>query len=813
MQLNLCTIIAVFCVTVVTTNAQTIIIGAGGSVGVASSGNGNFESKTGAVPAANTSWPTSEMPNWHNLSGAETQTCGSNQGIAGSPEANSYGAYLFPSFVVGNDTGYTIQAAGETFDVSLYLSKFGAAGNYDGDEAAVVTLFASTTGVTDNTVLADTTTLGSTTFPVTGSWISNSATAFYTSTLADVGKTVYLGLTLANPTGSSVFPRIDVVKLVVNSSVVTNPPPVTTNSVSGTNGWQAFVNQYHLSGDKSADADGDGQPDYIEFLHGGNPTNAASLAASPFLIYSNGVAYYHTVETSSTNPGVPFTPENVTSLTAGAWTNVWDAQTNYPAALAGYNEVVRQRNVGTNVQRFFRVRPLNSVNRPNILLILADDLGYADVSFNVHGIPDIPTPNLDKLAKSGTIFTSAYVVHPFCGPSRMGLFSGRYPHEFGGPFNLPDWSTGDFQNQGITTNETLISTVLHNAGYFTGAMGKWHMGRLAEHHPNNRGFDEFWGFLGGGHNYFGPYSGTSEYGSPPEHNGTNITTLTASDYMTDVLSTQGMNFLNSAMTKTNPFFLYMAYNAPHMPNQAKQSDLDMFPNLTGNRKTKAAMVNALDRGVSNLVATLKANGQYDNTLIVFLSDNGGISADGSLNLPLQGNKGDVWEGGFRVPMFMHLPNVIPSGQTFDHPISAIDFYPTFAHLAGATIPPGKVIEGKDVWNDLILTRDARPGQPIYAVRYNVGYSTTGGTQVGIRQDQWKAMKTLGQNWKLYNITNDISETTDLSASYPMILSNLVAAGGIWATNHVTPLWYDDAQAGTDWTNRAMPHYDAIFSLP
>lgn len=980
--------------------AQTTIIGAGGSIGVPSSGNGNFEAKTGAIPAANTTWPISEMPNWHNLSGAESQTCGANQGFAGSPEVNSYGAYLFPSFVIGNDVGYTITNAGQTFDVSLALNKFGSPGNYSGDEAVVVRLFTSTTGVTDSTVVADTTVLATAAFTVDVAWTPlKSTNAFYTTTAGDIGKTVYLGLTLSNPTTPDVFPRVDVVKLVVSAGA-TNPPagpiiiggsigngdfedgepaasgavsyentihwfnasgaetlnftqddqtggssqpnsragmpfqnrkqvndsghlvasagetfnlsydfgrggtgwdndeslrtflftataPVdgnltvgnmtefasvvypipstpqwttfttngfyittagdvgktfyfgmemnnpagadvfpridviqwtvaggTTNAPSGPNAWQEFVNRYGLSGDKTADQDGDGQLDYQEFIHGGNPTNATDLATRPYLTYSNGVAIYHTVETGNTNPGVPFTAEWTANLASGQWTNTWDSQTNAPAAISGYNDVVRKIAGGTNQSIYCRVRPLNSVKRPNILVVLADDLGYADVSFNVQGTPDIPTPNIDKLAKAGTIFTSAYVVHPFCGPSRMGLFTGRYPHAYGAPFNLPDWSTGDYQNQGMPTSETTISTVLKNSGYFTGIVGKWHLGREPQHHPNNRGFDEFWGFLGGGHNYFGPYSGTSEYGGPPEYNGTNVTTLTANDYMTDVLSTQGINFLNKAMTKTNPFFLFVSYNAPHMPNQAKQSDLDLFPNLTGNRKIKAAMINAIDRGVSNIVATLKANGQFANTLIVFLSDNGGITADGSLNTPLQGNKGDVWDGGFRVPMFMHLPNVIPAGQTYDHPVTALDFYPTFTHLAGTQIPPGKVIDGKDIWNDVVHTRNARPGGQIYTVRYNIGSGANGVSNVGIRQDQWKAVRWFGANWKLFNITNDIGETTDLSATYPAVLSSLVLNAKNWATNtHITPIWFDNNQAGLDWISKGMPHYDTTFSLP
>ena len=171
--------------------------------------------------------------------------------------------------------------------------------------------------------------------------------------------------------------------------------------------------------------------------------------------------------------------------------------------------------------------------RPNIVVVLCDDLGYADVGFN--GSKEIMTPQLDRLAHGGTVFTSAYVTHPFCGPSRMGLMAGRYPHAFGAPFNLPNSGHGidQYNRQGIPVEERLISTVMHEAGYYTGAVGEWHMGIDDQFHPNQRGFDEFYGFLGGGHEYFpGKYTPIyerqvkaknahfNEYIVPLQHNAT-----------------------------------------------------------------------------------------------------------------------------------------------------------------------------------------------------------------------------------------------------------------------------------------------------
>ena len=200
-----------------------------------------------------------------------------------------------------------------------------------------------------------------------------------------------------------------------------------------------------------------------------------------------------------------------------------------------------------------------SAERPNIVLILCDDLGYADVGFN--GSTDITTPALDQLAKDGTIFTSAYVAHPFCGPSRMGLMSGRYPHKIGTPYNLPPTGKGigEYKRQGIPTSETLVSTTLQKAGYFTGAIGKWHMGFDPQYHPNARGFDDFYGFLGGGHMYFperyGPiYERQSkkgitefnEYIVPLEQNGKQVK---ETEYMTDALSREAVRFCERGCTE------------------------------------------------------------------------------------------------------------------------------------------------------------------------------------------------------------------------------------------------------------------------
>ncbi|QBG45938.1 sulfatase [Verrucomicrobia bacterium S94] len=596
--------------------------------------------------------------------------------------------------------------------------------------------------------------------------------------------------------------------------------------------WAVYVERYGLNGYYLTDTDGDGVSDRMEFAHGGNPTNPVDAGQFPAFSVSNAAADFISMEVAGTNSGICYTAEWTDNLITGEWRQAWAMTNSTPSAVSNYNEVVYRKDEGPEDQVFFRNRIFPPVSRPNILLILADDLGYADVGFNhpysgpnknnaYNGTAQVSTPELDRLAGAGAVFTSAYVVHPFCGPSRMGLFSGRYPHDFGGPFNLPDDNSGYYSDQGISTNEVLLSSMLQEAGYYTGLMGKWHLGQDSEYHPNNRGFDEFYGFLGGGIVYWGPYqAGGWDYLRYPQYNGVADTSLGSDDHITDVLTGKGIDFIEQAAATEDPFFLVMSYNAPHSimvdgrndRDQAKAEDLAVFADVPDRyRRNLLGLIRGMDRCVGQLVQTLKNTGQYDNTLIVFLSDNGGrfdqVGGWGD-NGVLRGRKGDVTEGGFRVPMFMHWPNMIPAGVTYDFPVTALDFYPTFARLAETEVPAGQEVAGKDLWNALMVAEDARPGEPIYTVTY----STTAAS-VGIRQDQWKALKLGNNNWVLYDVVNDISETIDISEANTVILSNLVSEGESWSSSHVQPLWWNNPSQETDWKNNGMPHYETVFTLP
>ncbi|TKB43674.1 sulfatase-like hydrolase/transferase [Thalassotalea mangrovi] len=456
----------------------------------------------------------------------------------------------------------------------------------------------------------------------------------------------------------------------------------------------------------------------------------------------------------------------------------------------------------------------SDVARPNILLILTDDQGYADVGFN-NQQTDVVTPNLDALANNGLVFNSAYVAHPFCGPSRAALMTGRYPHKIGSQFNLPVGGS----STGIDVNETFISKTLQQAGYFTGAIGKWHLGELEPYHPNNRGFDEFYGFLGGGHDYFpSQYRPKYEhlkkqgitrmydYITPLQHNGKEVR---ESEYITDALSREAIRFINTAAdNKQQPFFLYLAYNAPHVPLEATEEDLARFAHIKDKkRRTYAAMVYAVDRGIENITKALKDSGQFDNTLIVFLSDNGGNTSKGGVNTPLREGKGSAHEGGHRVPMMVHWPDGLARSGNYAYPVSALDLYPTFANLAGAELNPGKILDGVDIWPHLMANTSARAGQSLFMMRHR-----TAAHDVSVRRDQWKAVRTKKTGkWQLFDIENDMSEKHDLSAKHPRILEDMIRDIAHWSWSNVPPRWFHIHEEGDLWRQHDMPRFSETFT--
>ncbi|MDO6801978.1 sulfatase-like hydrolase/transferase [Wenyingzhuangia sp. 1_MG-2023] len=452
--------------------------------------------------------------------------------------------------------------------------------------------------------------------------------------------------------------------------------------------------------------------------------------------------------------------------------------------------------------------------RPNILVILCDDLGYSDVGFN--GSKDIKTPNLDKLAHAGVIMSSGYVAHPFCGPSRTSIMTGKYSHVMGAQFNIP--SNSEHTGYGIPLDNKFISKELQEAGYYTGAFGKWHLGADAPYHPNKRGFDEFFGFLGGGHRYFPDqyrpvYEFQKENGNknihdylkPLEHNGKEVK---ETEYITDAFTREAITFVEKSVKREQPFFMYLAYNAPHVPLEAKKEDFKVFPEIKDDkRRTYAAMVYAVDRGVGALVETLKKEHQFENTLIVFLSDNGGKLGQGANNYPLKEGKGSAYEGGFRVPMFFHWPAKIKGNQVFEHPVSSIDFYPTFAALAKVKPSKRRELAGKEVLKPIMEGRNPHLNDMLYVLRHRTGLS-----DVGARYNNWKILRTSNTPWKLFYIKKDISETKDRSSEFPEILKSMVEKAEKWSKTNEEPKWFHSKEEGQLWHNMNMPRFDETFSI-
>ncbi|TWU51622.1 sulfatase-like hydrolase/transferase [Rubripirellula reticaptiva] len=479
-----------------------------------------------------------------------------------------------------------------------------------------------------------------------------------------------------------------------------------------------------------------------------------------------------------------------------------------------------------------------TTDKPNIVLIFCDDLGYADVGFNadLFGVKtDVVTPNIDALARGGTICKQAYVTHPFCGPSRMGLLSGRMQHCFGGQKNLPDVAKHleDYNSKGIPESETMISTVLQDAGYATSCVGKWHLGSSKPFHPNTRGFDQFFGFVGGGHQYFPSVTDNVEpkindYQYFLERNGKDYLSPEGA-YLTDMFSDEAVRIVSTNADAKKPFFLYLAYNAPHSPLQAKTEDLKFLypehqPKNPGNgvdyrdyetRQNYVAMMYAVDRGVGQIVSALedpngdsdKTDSIMDNTLIVFLSDNGGKIAQGASNAPLQDDKGSTHEGGIRVPMFMHWPAKVPAASVFDYPVLALDLYPTLAQLAGATVPSDKILDGKDIWQNFLAGKDSHENETMYWLRHHGG-----GNEVSLRRGNLKAYRKNFAVWKVFDMSTDIGELDNVASSHKAVLSSMIDDGLEWSKTHRDPQWHDTENGLNSWIENKMPRYDETFKM-
>ena len=395
----------------------------------------------------------------------------------------------------------------------------------------------------------------------------------------------------------------------------------------------------------------------------------------------------------------------------------------------------------------------------NLLIFYADDLGWGELG--CQGNKEIPTPNIDSIAKNGIRFTNGYVAATYGSPSRAGLMTGRYPTRFGHEFNSVANATG------LRLDQTTLATRLKNMGYATAAVGKWHLGAGPEYRPTKRGFDEFFGTLANTP-FFHP---TNFVDSRVSNDVQKVTD--DSFYTTDAYCERSLDWLEN--NKSKPWFLYLPFNAQHAPLQAPKKYLDRFPKVTDEkRQLFSAMMSAMDDAIGRVLGKVREMGQEENTLIFFISDNGGpTDSTTSKNGPLRGFKMTTFEGGPRIPFLAQWKGKIPAGKVYDYPVMNLDVMPTIITASGGKVDPSWKLDGVDLMPYITGANPARPHQTLYW-RY--------GPQWAIRHGDMKLVVSKGGSGKpeLYNLATDIGESRDLAAAQPAKAKELQAMWDKWS---------------------------------
>jgi arylsulfatase A-like enzyme len=423
---------------------------------------------------------------------------------------------------------------------------------------------------------------------------------------------------------------------------------------------------------------------------------------------------------------------------------------------------------------------------PNIIIILADDAGYSDFGFM--GSSDIQTPNLDKLAKDGVLFTQHYVSASVCSPSRAGLLTGKYQQRFGHECNLePE------QPLAFDTAQVTIAEALKKRGYQTAIFGKWHLGDYAHHHPLNNGFDKFWGFISGGRSYF-PNPNIDKEGSLGAILD-NHTRVDFEGYLTDVLGDQAIEYIDKQ--QHNPFFIYLSFNAPHTPMHAKADVVKKFKGKT-DRPVYAAMMWSMDEAIGKVIKKLKDKGVYDNTLIFFLSDNGGAHNNQSSVAPLKGWKGNEFEGGIRVPMIVSWPAKVKANKTYTGIASSLDIFSTALSAAGER----EHVYSEDGKNLMPFLKSKR-----YSVNVHESLFWRKDQMAAARVGDYKLVRLQGGQSVLYNIKTDRVEISDLSAQDAVTLSVLNDKLNQWEVNLKQPVWIEPE----DWNTVTRMIYEDLMN--
>jgi arylsulfatase A-like enzyme len=445
-----------------------------------------------------------------------------------------------------------------------------------------------------------------------------------------------------------------------------------------------------------------------------------------------------------------------------------------------------------------RTNEATAATKPNVIIIMADDLGYADIS--AYGIQRISTPNIDRIGNDGVKFTDGYSTAPVCSPSRAATQTGRYQQRFGFEFNNGPAQRDIDQNLGIDPGEITIAAKLKESGYRTGLVGKWHLGSNESYYPTNRGYDEYVGFNSGATAYIDPSlpgvrsvrsdgavprpgapirNAASQIIEGPERTIVNNQT----EYLTEYFARRATQFVGTHAPSNDPYFLYVAFNAPHDPFQVTQKYYDRFPQIESETlRIYAAMVSALDDAVGEILAAVEASGESENTIIYFLSDNGCAAYYPGLCAcePLRGGKLSHYEGGVRIPYMMRWPAQVAAGQVYRNPVSTLDIFPTLVAAANGVMPTDRVYDGVDLVPYLSGKKEGLPHDALMWRREPL---------VSIRAGDWKLWKDLtGSYTLLFNLAEDPNEATNLADANPEKVAELEAAIELWSQTLQDPRW-------------------------
>ena len=387
------------------------------------------------------------------------------------------------------------------------------------------------------------------------------------------------------------------------------------------------------------------------------------------------------------------------------------------------------------------------------------------------GSVEIKTPNLDQLALDGVTFNNAYVSASVCSPSRAGLLTGMYQQRFGHECNLDSDVNNSFDPNQIT-----IAEALKTEGYTTGLIGKWHLGDKTQNHPLKNGFDYFWGFISGARNYF--YNPNEVNRNSIRNVVENYSQTKFEGYLTDVLGEKAISFIDKNNQSNNPFFLFLSFNAPHTPMQAKEEVLQKFKDNP--RQVYASMMWSMDEAIGNVIDALKENNQYDNTIIYFLSDNGAAMSNNASPFPYKGWKGNQFEGGIKTPMIMTWKNKIKSNTQFDGFISALDIFKTSLEVSNVNDDLMANADGKNIMNH--LNDNTIQNENLFWRKDKMAT---------VRSGNYKLVRLNDTSTVLYNIENNFFEDLDLKLIEPSIHDSLFKLLLAWEDRMIDPNWIEN----------------------